>query len=59
MKIYVKYHLHKDGSPIWDITDNEQEARDRIEELKGRGYKSFIDWVFSKHANKTNLGVES
>ena len=36
--IYIKYHLHKDGSPIWDIVDNELEANKRIDELKVKGY---------------------
>jgi hypothetical protein len=53
--IYIKYHLHKDGSPIWDIVDNELEANKRIDELKVKGYKPFVDRAMSERLNKAAL----
>ncbi len=41
-KIYIKYRLHKDNSPIWHITYSKEEANAKIEELKDLGYKPFI-----------------
>ncbi len=52
--IYIKYLLHKDKSPIWDIVYNKEDAKKKIQELKANGYKPFIDTVTFKNVKFIN-----
>ena len=54
MRLCVKYLLHKDGSPIWDIVDNELEADKRIKQLKAINYKPFVDRALSERLYKAD-----
>ncbi|HRJ52218.1 MAG TPA: hypothetical protein PLE99_05600 [Candidatus Thiothrix moscowensis] len=52
-KIWVKYHLKKDGSPVWDGFETVQAAQAAILRLKDEGYNPVID---RKQSNQHKKG---
>lgn len=43
LNVWVKYNLHKDGTPVWAGLPNMESAQQRIVELRRQGYHPIID----------------
>lgn len=46
-KVWIKYNLHKDGTPIWDHIEKDK-ADEYMEALRKQGYKPRIDHQMSR-----------